>query len=261
MGVRANKNVVDYQKRNKTVSKRLRPAQETQELGEHHGRRPPNLVAGDVKGGDHEPAAVPFALARRETGGIAQGIQGDFENAFDFAIRRPQGWTPGHRRDDGVKTESADGNVERRQQPDHPCVRNRQFHFLVCLAQRRLLVCFARFDDAARKRDLPPVTSERARTKREHDVRTPGDGKNQQQTGRVTDAGAIESFGPSPTRLRREDSVGGSAGKGAGQTIPEALDDSIKIHKGTDAGTHAAVAVVAFVRSCIPAFTGSGHST
>ena len=73
------------------------------------------------------------------------------------------------------------------------------------LAQRRLLECLAWFDDAARQRHLSAVPSERARAKREHDVRTPGDGKHQQQPGRIADAGMIESFWPLTARLRRQE--------------------------------------------------------
>ena len=91
---------------------------------------------------------------------------------------------------------------------------------------------FARLDDAARQRHLSAVPSERASTKREHDMWTPGNRKHQHQAGRIADAGAIEIVGPSMTRPRRKERLSRRPRKRRLQSGREPRDDFIEIHSG-----------------------------
>lgn len=241
-GVTADVNVVSSHNADRNVLKytaglratrfaALSPPQQRQKLGEDHRRRPPNLMAADVEGGDQECAAVPFALARNQTRAIEQVVHRDLEDARDFAVSRSQLGTPTHDRDHWMETEAADWNIDWRERAENPRVGAREGDFLVGLTQRRLLERLARVHGAARQRDLSAVPAQRVRSNGQHDMRAMVDRKDQQQARRMANPGGIESLRPPTRGLRGKDSLCGGAGKGAAQTIRKTLDDFIKMHE------------------------------
>ena len=127
--------------------------------------------------------------------------------------------------DDRMQAESADRNVDRRQRAEHADPVDVQRHFLVRLAQRRLLERFAGIDDAARQRHLAAVPAERIGANGQDDVRAVVVRKQEQQSGGVTDARGIETGRPISSRDRREALVRARRRAGQRKTIFEQGDD------------------------------------
>jgi len=107
-----------------------------------------------------------------------------------------------HDRDDGVKPEPADGDVEGRQVAEHLRRVGGEGNFLVCLPQRGILEGLSRFNDTARQRDLPAVAHV-LRANRENKVRMLANREQQQQPGCMPHAVGVEPGRPVAARARR----------------------------------------------------------
>src|ERR1035437_1347868 len=67
------------------------PAQQGEEFGQHHRRRPPDLViadGADAKERNRDRTLVADAVDRRESRRLEQLIQGDVENPRHLGVRR-----------------------------------------------------------------------------------------------------------------------------------------------------------------------------
>ena len=115
-----------------------------------------------------------------------------------------------HGRDDGVKTESAHGDIEGCQPAEQLRRVGGEGDFLIRLTKRGILEGFARFDDAARQRHLTTVAHV-LRADREDKVPVLAYREQQQQPGCVPHAVGVEPRWPAAARLRRHPGLGARA--------------------------------------------------
>ena len=101
----------------------------------------------------------------------------------------------------------------------------REGHFLVGFAQCRLVEGLARIDDAARQGHLAAMASECSGPHGQHDMCALGNGKHEQQAGRIPNARRMKSLRPLAPRLRRQEVVSGAPGQGRRQRALEAVDE------------------------------------
>jgi hypothetical protein len=119
-------------------------------LGWHHRRRTPDLVTPDLKRGHAESDAVSLTLRDEKASRIEQLVEIDFEDSGNLAIGCDEPRLLIDLCDDRVQSKAADWNIERRQTAEYVNSCDVQRHFLVSLAERRLLERFSGFDGAAR---------------------------------------------------------------------------------------------------------------
>jgi hypothetical protein len=145
-------------------------------------------VTGHEKGGDREPPAVAFAVGRPPVSGIQEVLNRNLEDRSHFA----RGWLQRRalvgRREDGMQPEAADRNVQRSEISEYADRVEREGHFLVGFAQRRLVEGLARIDGAARQGHLAPMASKCTGPHGQHDMCALGNGKHKQQAGRIPNA-------------------------------------------------------------------------
>jgi hypothetical protein len=201
-GVRADESVPSIDKVDKNVSKwpadllqavrvPVGPSQQRQELGEHHPRRPPDLLAARAKGGNRERQPLPLARHGDEARVIEQIVYRDLEDAGHFAVSGAPFLPAVDRRHDGMKAKATDPDVDWRQRPQNTRLARREADLFVRFAQRRLFYRFTRLDDAAGQGDLPAMPAQGVGPARQQKVCPLEDRKDEEQAGRVTDAAAI----------------------------------------------------------------------
>src|SRR5215212_10626599 len=131
---RANRKL-QYWQRSRISQDVASPAQQGEEFGQYHCRRPPDLDTVDVKRRHREGRAVGYAYRRREMPRIHELVETDFEDSGDFAVRRGQRRTRRVHRDDRMQPETADRDIERRERTEDAHLVLRERDLLVRLAQ------------------------------------------------------------------------------------------------------------------------------
>ena len=127
---------------------RADPAEQGEKLRQEHRRGAPDLLLSEMKCRDREDAPIPFALGRAHARRVDQGVDVDLENARHLAVSGRERRARVPHGDDRMKSEAADGNIDRRQRADDATAIERQRDLFVGLAESGLLECFVRLDDA-----------------------------------------------------------------------------------------------------------------
>src|SRR5262245_14972431 len=106
--MRAHSSRYEFQIPNSELHWRPLPAEEREELGEHHRRRAPDLGPGDGNAGYLTRHAVARHLAPANCCGVEQCIDVDFQDARHLRVGLMEVGPPGGAGDDGMKAEAAD---------------------------------------------------------------------------------------------------------------------------------------------------------
>jgi hypothetical protein len=120
--------------------------------------------------------------------GIQEILNRNLEDRGHFA----RGWLQRRAlvgsREDGMQPETAHRNIQRSEFSEYADRIERKAYFLVSFAQCRLVEGLARIDDAARQGHLASMTSECSGPHGQHDMCALGNGKHEQQAGRIPNA-------------------------------------------------------------------------
>ena len=227
------------------------PAEQDQEFRQHHRGCSPDFDPRNVECRNNDRPAVADAFGARDAGTVEQIVKADVDNASNLAVRRHQGRPLRESRDNRVKPEPADGNVERSQRAQDADILDRQADLFVRLAQRGLHDALARLDDPSRERDLSTVPSELLGADGQQDVRSILSGKQQQQASRGTDVLAVKARRPLTRRARRHERVRGCARQIARKSRFESREDLREDH------SFGAVPCSGPIRSCTYLFNPS----
>ena len=205
----------------------LTPAQEYEELRQHHRRRAPDFDAVDKKRRSSHAAASEAQRSRRPAVRIHQPIDWDFEDAGDFAFRGPKLGSVGGGAHNRVETEAAHRDVERRQRAKGSDASEVQSDFLVSFAKSGVLEAFSRLDDAARQRNLAAVSAKRVGANGENHVGVSVSREQQEKACRVPKVCRLEPSRPLARRLWRHECVGGRAWQRLSQRRFERSDGGV----------------------------------
>lgn len=172
--------------------RRARPTQQYEKLGDHHRRRSPDFDIADAECRRRDRVTVACADGHRKRRRLQQFVDGDINDPCHFAVSRAQRWPRWGSRHNRMETESAYGNVDRRQRAVHVNLVCRQRNFFMCLSESGALEGFAGLDDPAGQRNLSAVSLQCVGALRQNDVRAIANWKNEQQPCGMTHTRRVE---------------------------------------------------------------------
>ncbi len=179
-------------------------------------RTPPRSKHGTSISPYGRPGALPdFPLHGL---GLLQLRERHFEERLDLVLGEREDGPPGRHADHRVQQVAADGDGQRREEPEHVDVGRHDANLFVRLAQRGGFDGFALVEPPARQRHLTGVVAQRGAPQRERDVPLPVVRIEQQQRrgmakavvrharlGPITQAGCHAQLGVEPRQRQGQD--------------------------------------------------------